>query len=75
MKLKPKRRKQYILNGASQEGTQQDGTKCVIMKGMTVTRLTKRVFRDDLYFLEPTGEIVKISSSIIDRYFTELGRR
>lgn len=65
--------KKYILNGASQDGTQWDGSRYVIQSKEIVTQVTNRIIRDNLYRVESDKRIVCIGSDIIDRYFTEIG--
>lgn len=65
--------KKYILNGASQDGTQWDGSTYIIQPKEIVTQVTERLLRTNLYRVESDGRIVQIDSSIIDRYFTEIG--
>lgn len=65
--------KKYILNGASQDGTQWDGSRYVIHPRAVITQVTNRIIRDNLYRIESDGRIVRIGSDIIDRYFTEIG--
>lgn len=65
--------KKYILNGASQDGAQWDGSRYVIHPRAVITQVTNRIIRDNLYRIESDGRIVRIGSDIIDRYFTEIG--
>lgn len=60
---------QYILNGASQCGSQWDGSIIDIKSKDTITRVRKRLFRNDLFRVESDGRIVGIHKSIINRYF------
>jgi len=64
--------KQYILNGASQSGVQWDGSEYVIEHSEIITQLTNRILRGNLFAVKSDGRIVKIDSSIIERYFTEI---
>lgn len=63
---------QYILNGASQCGFQWDGSTIDIQSKETITRVRKRLFRNDLFQVESDGRIVEIHKSIVNRYFKEV---
>ena len=63
---------QYILNGASQYGFQWDGSTFDIQSKETITRVKKRLFRNDLFKVESDGRIVEIHKSIVNRYFKEM---
>lgn len=63
---------QYILNGASQYGFQWDGSAFDIQSTETITRIKKRLFRNDLFQVESDGRIVEIHKSIVNRYFKEV---
>lgn len=65
--------KNYILNGASQEGIQWDGSRYIIQPKEIVTQVTDRLIRSNLYRVKSDGRIVQIDASIISRYFTEIG--
>lgn len=65
-------KKQYILNGCSQNGYQWDGSVYEIPSKSIVILIHKRFIRDDLYKLKSDGRILAISQSIIDRYFVEI---
>lgn len=63
----------YILDGASQDGVQWDGSRYIIQPKEVVVQVTDRIIRDNLYRIESDRRIVRIGSDIIDRYFTEIG--
>lgn len=65
--------KRYILDGASQSGIQWDGSEYVIQPQEIVLQITNRFLRDNLFRVESDCRVVKISESIIERYFTEVG--
>lgn len=65
--------KKYILNGASQDGTQWDGSRYIIQHKEVVTQLTDRLIRTNLYRVESDRRVVQVPESIIARYFTEIG--
>lgn len=65
-------KKQYILNGCSQNGYQWDGSVYEIHAKSIVILIRKRLIRDDLYKLKSDERVLAIPKSIIDRYFVEI---
>ena len=70
--MKYKVGEKYILNGASQYGFQWDGSTFDIQPKEAITRVRKRLFRNDLFRAENDGRIVEIHKSIINRHFREV---
>lgn len=65
--------KQYILNGACQNATQWDDSDYKIQHGEVITQVTNRKIRDNLFRIESDKRIVRVSQSILERYFDEYG--
>lgn len=70
--MSKKKYKKYILDGASQQGTQWDNSIYTIKYHEIVTQVTNHIVRDNLYRIESDKRIVRINSDIIDRYFVEI---
>ena len=67
-----KKYNKYILDGASQQGVQWDGSTYTINSHEIVTQVTNRIIRDNLYCVESDKRVISINNSIIDRYFVKI---